>query len=227
MARPRTKATDGGAGPRLILVVTAGLIGEELLARALAGGDVAAVILARGSADAANYETYCIAMAPVVQQHGVAAIVCDDARVMGRSRADGIFLLHSAGEVASVSAQKSDRPILGLGGITTRHHAMLAGEHNPDFVLFGHIDGDIRPDAHPKNLALANWWASFIEIPCIAMAGHDIESVAECAATGAEFIAVSGAVWNSPSGPDEAVRRANEILRAAPGELAMEARDAR
>ena len=51
-----------------------------------------------------------------------------------------------------------------------------------------------------------------IEIPVIVMAGSDIASVEAVAATGADFVALSSAVFGDGVDPQAAVARANAIL---------------
>ena len=93
----------------------------------------------------------------------------------------------------------SPKLIVGGGNATDRHHALRMGEIRPDYVFFGKVDGDIKPEAHPKNVALAEWWASMIEIPCIVMGGTDPESVLTVAKSGAEFVALRLAVFAEPN----------------------------
>ncbi|RZJ85768.1 MAG: thiamine phosphate synthase [Brevundimonas sp.] len=57
-------------------------------------------------------------------------------------------------------------------------------------------------------------WQETMEIPCVAIGGITAERVAGLAAAGADFVAVSGAVWNHPNGPAEAVREMNRNLNA-------------
>ena len=54
-----------------------------------------------------------------------------------------------------------------------------------------------------------------MEIPAVVMAGRSLDSVAQAAATGADFVAVRDVVWSHPAGPREAVRQAAAAL--APG----------
>ena len=66
-------------------------------------------------------------------------------------------------------------------------------------------------------IALGSWWAEMIEIPCIVMAGSEIESVAAVATTGAEFVGLSAAVFGAGADARDRVRAANELLdRVAP-----------
>jgi thiamine-phosphate pyrophosphorylase len=102
--------------------------------------------------------------------------------------------------------------IVGAGGASDRHRALEIGEARPDYIFFGKLDGDIKPEAHPKGLALAEWWASMVEIPCVVMGGTDTASVIPVAETGAEFVALREAVFAHPEGPAAAVEAVNRLL---------------
>ena len=88
----------------------------------------------------------------------------------------------------------------------------VVGELRPDYIFFGKLDGDIKPEAHPKNLALGEWWASMIEIPCIVMGGTDLSSALAVAEAGAEFVALRSAVFSHPEGSAAAVAAVNALL---------------
>jgi thiamine-phosphate pyrophosphorylase len=79
---------------------------------------------------------------------------------------------------ASARPSRSSRRnfIVGGGNATDRHKALEIGEVQPDYIFFGKIGGDIKPEAHPKNVALAEWWASMVEIPCIVLGRLRIRS---------------------------------------------------
>ncbi|TGV80934.1 thiamine phosphate synthase, partial [Mesorhizobium sp. M00.F.Ca.ET.158.01.1.1] len=69
-----------------------------------------------------------------------------------------------------------------------------------------------KPEPHPRNLSLGQWWAQMIQIPCIVEAGSDLASVETVAATGAEFVALSSAVFADGVDPKVAIGRANALL---------------
>jgi thiamine-phosphate pyrophosphorylase len=56
-------------------------------------------------------------------------------------------------------------------------------------------------------------WQETMEIPCVAIGGLNATNAGAMAAAGADFVAVSGAVWSHPGGPAEAVRALNAALR--------------
>ena len=90
--------------------------------------------------------------------------------------------------------------------------ALELGEERPDYIFFGRFGYDTKPEPHARNLALGAWWAQMIEIPCIVMAGSEIASVAAVAATGAEFVALSAAVFADGVDAGAAVAEANALL---------------
>jgi thiamine-phosphate pyrophosphorylase len=53
-----------------------------------------------------------------------------------------------------------------------------------------------------------------VQIPCIVMGGSDIASVVDVATTGAEFVALSAAIFADGVDPREAVAQANALLDA-------------
>ncbi len=202
---------------RLVIVMPVNLVDPaRFLAEALEGGDVASVILP-SLPDDANFQSVCEDVIPVIQETGAAAIVANDTRIAGRCDADGVHLDLPGGNVGVPELREaigkfSPAKIVGAGAITTRHMALSLGETGPDYVFFGKLLGDIKPEAHPKYLALCEWWAQMVEIPGICPGGNAVESVISVAVTGVEFVALSSAVFCDKMGTGEAVRQANQLL---------------
>ncbi|TIX11689.1 MAG: hypothetical protein E5V46_16365, partial [Mesorhizobium sp.] len=105
--------------------------------------------------------------------------------------ADGIHVEVSSQELAETIEHFQGRMMVGVGGAKTRDDALALGEARPDYIFFGRFGYDNKPEPHPRNLSLGQWWAEMIQIPCIVMAGSDLASVEAVAATGAEFVALS------------------------------------
>jgi thiamine-phosphate pyrophosphorylase len=114
--------------------------------------------------------------------------------------------------MAEAVAKYAPGLIVGGGNARERHAALSIGEAQPDYVIFGSIDGDIKPEPHSKNIALAEWWADMIEIPCVLMGGTSIAFVEEMAQTRAEFIAFSKAVFSDPANAARIVAEINAVL---------------
>ena len=184
----------------------------QQLEEALGAGDVATVILPQYGRDDQQFQIAAEHIVPIAQAHGAAALIAGDSRTAGRSKADGLHFEGSIEDLRDTLAKHTPKMIVGAGGASERHKALEIGEAQPDYIFFGKIEGDIKPEPHPKNLALAEWWASMVEIPCIVMGGNEVASVVAAAETGAEFVALRLAVFEHPEGPAAAIATANALL---------------
>ncbi|MDP3899396.1 MAG: thiamine phosphate synthase [Mesorhizobium sp.] len=200
---------------RLVLIADprsdAGASAERVLA-ALTGGDVASLILVAGAVDEAEFQKYCETIVPKAQELGVAVIVAGDTRAAGRVGADGIHLETNKTEIAEAISKHAGKLFVGTGGAKTRHDALELGEAQPDYIFFGRFGYDNTPEPHPRNLGLGEWWAEIVQVPCIVLGGNQIASVEAVAATGAEFVALSAAVFADQTDPAGAVAAANALL---------------
>ena len=130
----------------------------------------------------------------------------------GRVKADGIHIEGGKAALAEAVGSFQSRMAVGAGGVKSRDDALDLGEERPDYVFCGRFGYDSRPEAHQRNLSLGSWWAEMIEIPVIVMAGCDLASIETVAATGADFVALSSAVFAEGVDAKAAVQRANAIL---------------
>jgi thiamine-phosphate pyrophosphorylase len=184
----------------------------RMIGEALKGGDVASVILPQYGLDDGAFQKLAEKVIPVIQQAGAAALVAGDSRVAGRAKADGLHIAGGVADLGEAIEKHAPKLIVGGGNAQDRHRALEIGELQPDYIFFGKLDGDIKPDAHPKNLALAEWWASMVAIPCIVMGGTNPESVLAIAETGAEFGALRLAVFQEPGRAAGIVQEINALL---------------
>ncbi|WP_117191837.1 thiamine phosphate synthase [Rhizobium terrae] len=200
---------------RLVLIVPENADGAEQASRleeALSGGDVASVIVPQYGLDDQAFQKRAEMLVPIIQAAGAAALIAGDSRVAGRVKADGLHMAGTLADLEEAIEKFVPKMIVGAGGAADRHQALEIGELRPDYIFFGKLDGDIKPEAHPKNTALGEWWASMIEIPCIVMGGSDLSSVLAVAESGAEFVALRAAVFSHSEGGAAAVAAANAIL---------------
>ena len=186
-----------------------------LLDEALAGGDVAALLLAANGLDDTALEAAAAMIAPRAHARDTAVLVRADAATARRCNADG-FHVDLADQAAMEAVGRNGNGLMvGVGGLKTRHAAMTAGEAPVDYLLFGDPDRAQGEAIHPKSLALARWWAELFEIPCAVTGGTALSCAAEAAEATIEFIALREAVWDHPGGPADAVRRANGLIAEA------------
>ena len=126
----------------------------------------------------------------------VAFIVNDDVSLAKRLGADGVHLGQGDGD------PREAREALGPGvqiGVTchdSRHLAMEAGEAGADYVAFGAFHPSTTKDAqHRPEPSILSWWSALFELPSVAIGGIAPANARPLVEAGADFLAVSGAVW--------------------------------
>lgn len=200
---------------RIVLIAPPGAISGDFDRRfidALAGGDIASLILPPYALDDVAFQNLAERVVPPAQEKGLAAVVGGDSRIAGRVRADGIHVEGNKAALADMVDRMQDKMMVGAGGAKTRDDALGLGEERPDYLFFGRFGYDTQAEPHHRNLTLGRWWAEVIEIPCIVLAGSSLASVHAVAATGAEFVGLSSAVFAEGVDPAEAVATANRML---------------
>jgi thiamine-phosphate pyrophosphorylase len=185
---------------------------KSLIAGAVEGGDLASLILPAYGDSEAVFQHRAEILVPMVQAHGIAVVIEDDTRVAGRVGADGIHFEGRKDGLEELIGKFQGRMMIGAGGARSRDDALELGEARPDYMFFGRFGYDNTPAPHPRNLSLGSWWAQMIELPSIVMAGNEIASVETVAATGAEFVALSSAVFAEGTDPAAQIAAANALL---------------
>jgi thiamine-phosphate pyrophosphorylase len=202
--------------PRLYLATPvvddpASLLAE--LPALLAAADVAAVLVRLKETDQRTMISRIKALAPIVQNAGAALLVDGHPELVARGGADGAHLPGIAALKEAMPSLKPDR-IAGVGGLTTRHHSMDAGELGADYLLFGEPDANgQRPSAQAVAERL-DWWAELFEPPCVGFA-VTFEEAHDFAASGADFVLVGDLVWTDARGPKAALIEADAAIKKA------------
>jgi thiamine-phosphate pyrophosphorylase len=177
---------------------------------ALGAGDIAAVLLRLADADERALINRAKAVAASVQRRDVALLIDGRAGIVARVGADGAHLHGIEAFAAALALLKPDR-IAGAGGLRSRHDAMLAGEANADYVMFGEPDSRGRRAPFEELHEHLEWWADLLEIPCIGYA-TELGEVSVLARTGADFIALGDWIWTHPQGAPAVIGAAAENL---------------
>lgn len=182
----------------------------ERLERALAvmGADnpVAAFQLRIKDVDQHEAARLAAPLQEICAAHDVAFIVNDNVALAKRIGADGVHLGQDDGDPRDARAQLGPTAQIGITCHASRHLAMEAGEAGADYVAFGSFfPSTTKPSEHRPDPELVAWWSRLFEIPCVAIGGITPENCGPLVEAGADFLAVSGAVW---SGDEVAAIRA-------------------
>ena len=179
----------------------------------LAGADIAAVLLRLKMADQRSMISRVKTLAPAIQNAGAALLLDGHVELVARAGADGAHVSGLAALEEALPSLKPDR-IAGVGGLTTRHDSMSAGEKGADYVLFGEPDAQGKRPSIDAVAERLDWWAELFEPPCIAYAASR-EEVHEFVLAGADFILVGEAVWADPRGAATALAEIGQAIRQA------------
>ncbi|KZY55479.1 thiamine phosphate synthase [Erythrobacter sp. HI0063] len=127
----------------------------------------------------------------------VAFIVNDSIPLAKRLGADGVHLGQKDGTVEEAREELGREAQIGVTCHASRHLALEAGEAGADYVAFGaFFPSTTKQSEHRPEPELVEWWTGLIEIPCVAIGGITPENCRPLIEAGADFLAVSGAVWN-------------------------------
>lgn len=194
-----------------LYLISPPLLGEdfgERLARALDAGSVAAFQFRVKGMDEHAQARLAEPLQAICAARDVAFIVNDSISLAKRLGADGVHLGQSDGDPREARERLGRDTQIGVTCHNSRHLAMTAGEAGADYVAFGAFyPTETKTVEHFAELDLLEWWSQLFEIPCVAIGGITVDNVTPLVSAGADFIAVSGAVWSNPLGETEAVRQ--------------------
>jgi len=172
--------------------------------------DVAALLLRLQDADERTLINRAKDVAAIVQPRGIALLLDGRAEIAARAGADGAHLSGIEALTAAIGALKPEL-IAGAGGLKSRHDAMLAGEANADYVMFGEPDRHGRTPPFAAVIERVSWWAEVFEVPCVGYA-QNLDEVAALAQAGSDFIALGDWIWTSEESPAAVVTKAANAL---------------
>ena len=185
----------------------------EILEQALGAGDVAALQIRLKPAEDAAIRDAVGLLAPIAQGRGVAVILNDRPGLAAELGCDGVHVGQSDASVASARRIMGKSAMIGATCHDSRHLAMEAAEAGADYVAFGaFFPTTTKETTHRPEPDILTVWQETMEIPCVAIGGITVETAGDLARAGADFVAVSAAVWGHPDGPAAAVRAFNATL---------------
>lgn len=178
----------------------------------LDAGDIACVqIRLKNLADDALARVIDV-LRPPAQKRGIAVLLNDRPDLAFETGCDGVHIGQEDATYAEARKALGD----GIVGVTchdSRHLAMEAGEKGADYVAFGaFFPTETKETTAQAGIDLLTWWAELFTVPSVAIGGITVDNCRPLVEAGADFLAVSGGVWNHPEGPEAAVKAFDRIL---------------
>lgn len=187
---------------------------------ALGAGDVACVQLRLKSetGGASDDDILHVAenLAPIARAHDVAFLINDRPDLAAKTGADGVHIGQSDGTYAAARALLGDGATVGVTCHNSKHLALVAGEAGADYVAFGAFfpttTKKAPTTAEPEIL---EWWSYATTVPSVAIGGITPENCGGLVKAGADFLAVSSAVWRNPDGTASAIKEFTAAIASA------------
>ncbi|MEZ5922712.1 MAG: thiamine phosphate synthase [Parvularculaceae bacterium] len=188
---------------------------DELRA-AFAGGDVASLQLRLKGASDDEILRAAETLLPVARTADVYFILNDRPDLAKRAGADGVHIGQEDASYAEARAIMGAEAAIGVTCHNSMHLAIEAGEAGADYVAFGAFFPTRTKDAKTRaDIDLLRNWSIGTTVPSVAIGGINAENCGRLVAAGADFIAVSAAIWENAEGPEKAVTAINKAIDEA------------
>lgn len=151
---------------------------------------------------------------PICQARGVGFLMNDRADLAKACGADGVHLGQTDGSVADARALLGGEADIGVTCHNSTHLAIEAAEAGADYVAFGaFFPTTTKTVEHHAEVETLAGWAMMTTVPCVAIGGVTAGNARPLVAAGADYLAVSSAVWAHPDGPAAGVTAFRAVLR--------------
>lgn len=185
----------------------------EILAAALAGGDVASLQLRLKDVDDAAVLRAAEILLPVCHAHDVALLVNDRPDLALQAGADGVHVGQEDASYEEARRILGNEAIVGVTCHDSRDLAIDAAESGADYVAFGAFFDTTTKQAKTRaELDLLAWWHEIAIVPQVAIGGITVDNARPLVEAGADFLAVASGVWDHPGGSAAAVRAFDKLF---------------
>ncbi len=189
---------------------------DTMLKAALDAGEVAALQLRLKNVSDDEVRRAVDLVRPIAQSRGVALILNDRPDLAVATGCDGAHVGAEDTPVGEARKMLGAQMQLGVSCYHSRDLALQAGEAGADYVAFGaFFPSTTKETGHSADFDLLSWWSELMELPVVAIGGITAENCAPLVRAGANFLAVTAAVWSHPEGPAAGVRAINSAIAAA------------
>ncbi len=185
----------------------------DTLAKTLDAGPVSALQLRLKDHAIEDIRQLAPALIKAAQSRGVAVIMNDDPALAAELGCDGVHVGQADASQQDARAAVGPKGVVGVTCHDSRHLAMVAGERGADYVAFGSVyETATKTPKSSAPLELFTWWRELFEIPSVAIGGITPDNAAAVIEAGADYLAVSGGIWNWPDGPESACAAFSRLL---------------
>lgn len=190
------------------------MLTETLTAAKEVGVEVACFQLRLKDVPDADILAAAEAIKPILQVHHVAFIMNDRADLAKKAGADGVHLGQDDGSVPEARQLLGADLDIGVTCHDSRHLAMIAAEEGADYVAFGaFFPTSTKEVFHRSDPEILTAWSQMTTMPCVAIGGITPANARILVEAGADYLAVSSAIWGHPDGPSAGIKAFAAVLR--------------
>lgn len=143
---------------------------------------------------------------PIAIKSEVAFLINDRPDIAVKTGADGVHIGQSDAPYDKARKMLGDDATIGVTCHNSRHLGLVAGEAGADYVAFGAFFPTATKEASTRaETEILSWWSYATTVPSVAIGGIRPENCGPLVQAGADFLAVSGAIWGHEAGPAAAV----------------------
>ncbi len=154
---------------------------------------------------------------PLAHNYECAVLLNDRPDLALEAGADGAHIGQSDMDYAQARALLGADASIGVTCHNSRHLAMEAGEAGADYVAFGAFyPTATKAVTHQADPEILTAWSQMTTVPCVAIGGITPQNAPPLIDAGADFLAVSGSIWNHPAGTVAAIEAFAEVLSGNP-----------
>jgi thiamine-phosphate pyrophosphorylase len=155
------------------------------------------------------------ALLPVARKYDAAFLINDRPDLALKAGADGVHIGQSDAPYREARALLGDDATIGVTCHNSKHQGLIAGEAGADYVAFGaFFPTKTKVAAVTADQEILQWWAFATTTPSVAIGGITPENCAPLVRAGADFLAVSSAVWDAADGPAAAIKAFQAAITA-------------
>jgi thiamine-phosphate pyrophosphorylase len=175
---------------------------ETSLAGALGAADVCVLLCQDGTEIDRAWD---LKLRELTQARDVAFLIENDAGRAERIGAAGVHIPADAALYRQTREHLGQRAIIGVGCNDSRHEAMVLAELGGDYVAFGPTSA-LGERGREERAGLIAWWAEIFVVPCVAWNVDTLEEAVRLAGLGADFAALSPAIWQAEDAANRIVQ---------------------
>jgi thiamine-phosphate pyrophosphorylase len=184
---------------------------EQSLAEVLETVDVACVLLCQDGEEADQPLDF--RLRALTQVRDVAFLIENDAGRAESIGADGVHIPADAARYRQTREHLRQRAVIGVGCNESRHEAMVLAELGADYVAFGPAAAHGQRGGDGR-AGLIAWWSEIFMVPCVAWNVETLEEAANLASLGADFVALSPAIWEREGATAQIAEIGAALLKA-------------